>query len=413
MWRVSAGCTTNYTYDNDGNQWTETPSGCAGGPSRTMQYDGANRLVWSSSFTGGPDNRTDTREFWYDALGRRILARTTADAGNGNPLDLGLWRYWWLDDHVAVKVHNQTQTPDSRWPTIQRVSGSVTGMGQWYYYGPGMDNPLASWGYFSPSGSGNFSTYQFLYVQDWRGSIVHVANEAGNLQGFGPDRYTTFGVGGGAGAPSLGPGYNGMEGNGGLVYMRNRWYDPNTGRFTQQDPIGFAGGTNLYGYVGNNPVMLKDPFGLAADTIRVIGAHANMVVSALRQQSSSFAALFDALHADPNVNLTIRDPQNARETHGMDSQFMPGSGGSSGILFNVNFMNQHNTDLAAKGSSWIHTAGSTMAHELAHAGGHYGKLDSSCRADPPTGTSPGGCAVAFENRVRQELGGKGGVRTEY
>jgi len=61
-----------------------------------------------------------------------------------------------------------------------------------------------------------------------------------------------------------GPGYNGHESAGGLVYMRNRWYDPNTGRFTQEDPIGYAGGSNLYAYVGNNPVSFSDPFGLMA-----------------------------------------------------------------------------------------------------------------------------------------------------
>jgi len=59
-----------------------------------------------------------------------------------------------------------------------------------------------------------------------------------------------------------GPGYNGHESAGGLVYMRNRWYDPNTGRFTQEDPIGFAGGSNLYAYGGNSPVLYTDPFGL-------------------------------------------------------------------------------------------------------------------------------------------------------
>ncbi len=32
-------------------------------------------------------------------------------------------------------------------------------------------------------------------------------------------------------------------------------------RFISQDPIGFNGGMNLYGYAGNNPVSLLDPFG--------------------------------------------------------------------------------------------------------------------------------------------------------
>lgn len=51
----------------------------------------------------------------------------------------------------------------------------------------------------------------------------------------------------------------------GLVYMRNRWYDRNTGRFTQEDPIGYAGGINLYAYAGGDPVTYSDPFGLCAE----------------------------------------------------------------------------------------------------------------------------------------------------
>jgi uncharacterized protein RhaS with RHS repeats len=34
------------------------------------------------------------------------------------------------------------------------------------------------------------------------------------------------------------------------------------GRFTQEDPIGLAGGLNLYGYAGGDPVNFADPFGL-------------------------------------------------------------------------------------------------------------------------------------------------------
>jgi RHS repeat-associated protein len=48
----------------------------------------------------------------------------------------------------------------------------------------------------------------------------------------------------------------------GLVYFWNRWYDPSVGRWVSEDPIRQAGGMNLYGYVKNNPVLLKDPTGL-------------------------------------------------------------------------------------------------------------------------------------------------------
>ena len=48
----------------------------------------------------------------------------------------------------------------------------------------------------------------------------------------------------------------------GYQYKRNRYYDPTSGRFTQEDPIGLAGGLNLYGFAGGDPVNFSDPFGL-------------------------------------------------------------------------------------------------------------------------------------------------------
>lgn len=47
-----------------------------------------------------------------------------------------------------------------------------------------------------------------------------------------------------------------------LSYNRNRYYDPQTGRFTQEDPIGLAGGLNLYGFANGDPINFSDPFGL-------------------------------------------------------------------------------------------------------------------------------------------------------
>ncbi|WP_375224216.1 RHS repeat-associated core domain-containing protein [Erwinia amylovora] len=48
----------------------------------------------------------------------------------------------------------------------------------------------------------------------------------------------------------------------GLHYNLYRYYDPVGGRFTQTDPIGLAGGLNLYAYAPN-PLSWVDPLGLS------------------------------------------------------------------------------------------------------------------------------------------------------
>lgn len=47
----------------------------------------------------------------------------------------------------------------------------------------------------------------------------------------------------------------------GLYYYGFRYYQPNLQRWLNEDPIGIAGGMNLYGFVGNDPVDSADEDG--------------------------------------------------------------------------------------------------------------------------------------------------------
>lgn len=64
-----------------------------------------------------------------------------------------------------------------------------------------------------------------------------------------------------------GPGYTGHEEDPetGLVYMQQRYYDPEAGRFLSTDPVqvdGGGGSFNRYEYAKDNPYRYTDPFGM-------------------------------------------------------------------------------------------------------------------------------------------------------
>jgi len=65
--------------------------------------------------------------------------------------------------------------------------------------------------------------------------------------------------------------YTARENDGtGLYYYRARYYDPVLKRFVSEDPIGLAGGVNMYAYVHAQPVNNTDPLGLKTLTDKAI-----------------------------------------------------------------------------------------------------------------------------------------------
>jgi RHS repeat-associated protein len=91
---------------------------------------------------------------------------------------------------------------------------------------------------------------------------------------------------------------NGQTGSGPL-HRRFREFDPATGQFTHEDPIGFAGGYNLDGFANGDPLNYADPFGLqACDPI--CGAAADAV---FRQLGARLGAVEPLLELAASIAL--------------------------------------------------------------------------------------------------------------
>lgn len=174
-------------------------------------------------------------------------------------------------------------------------------------------------------------------------------------------------------------------------------YDPGTGRFTQEDPIGLAGGMNLYGFAGGDPVNFSDPLGLMAMDVKITDEQTQAEVDALRKRSKTFDEAYRKLDEDHSVLVT------------MGRQSTVGCGGSGGCaerlgtnakgqrLFNVRLDNQGiiSDYFVQKGYGGADSF-TVMAHEF------YGHVvpwaaGSSC-GDTFPGTT-GACSVRRENVI--------------
>ncbi|VEI65395.1 RHS repeat-associated core domain-containing protein [Serratia rubidaea] len=226
-----------YRYDG----WGNLTSRRNGVYQQHYVYDADNRLI--KAHGRGPQGDFEA-QYHYDALGRRTR-KTVTLKGKAPETTRFLWEGYRLlqEQRDNGTRHTWSYDPASRW------------------------TPLAA---LEQAGDGQQADIYWLHT-DLNSAPLEVTDAEGNLRWSG--NYDTFGKLQGqtvAGAERRKGAlvdqplrYAGQyqDNESGLHYNLFRYYEPEVGRFTTQDPIGLRGGLNLYQYAPN-PLGWIDPLGL-------------------------------------------------------------------------------------------------------------------------------------------------------
>ena len=293
-WTFTGSTVDSTVYFTDGSPWWNWKEAESGQMDRTVYlYYGNGKLhavdhrtcqpaggTCGTSGTGGALSATlnaSFEEFWYDALGRRVLVRSRSDYNcTTSECRSTLDHVYWDGNQIVREERVPGATADSLtldqpFQPHDEVSNRHYGVVD-YLPGPGIDQPLvivrSNWGgvivpYTTYSGEFDQASVGSCndFDQPMYGECAAIDWAAKRYDEFGAER---------TGISSYWRSWAGSlarsgKDQSGLMYRRNRYYDPSTGRFTQEDPIGLAGGLNAYGYANGDPITYSDPFGLWPD----------------------------------------------------------------------------------------------------------------------------------------------------
>ncbi|TQL67189.1 RHS repeat-associated protein [Nocardioides albertanoniae] len=215
-----------YAYDAQGRLVRQTRTRLSEKPDTWLyEWDANDRLTAVRT----PDGTRWT--YLYDALGRRVAKRRHAESGEVIEETLFAW-----DGIVLIE---QTD----------RIGDTLSWVHQGY-------QPLAQ----VELTQGDVDARFYSIVTDLAGSPSELVDSGGRLHWHA--RRTIWGASSEESATPLRFAGQYADDETGLHYNHHRYYDPATGRYLAQDPIGLVAASNPSTYV-SNPLVLADPQGLA------------------------------------------------------------------------------------------------------------------------------------------------------
>ena len=293
VWRDAGVMQDVYTYDANGNVSSITDQQEGGATSRSMGYDGLDRLTAANGIWGaGGFNYDGLDNLRGSTVGGRSLAHNVDPASNrlssltgsqnlaigydanGNVTQRGAQTYTF---DIGNRLVSATGKSSYHYDGHGRRAGVVYADGTWKMQFYSQDGKLLFARHSTQGDSRNFYLGGRLVADasgfshtDALGSPV--AHTNGYSQIVDRTRYEPYG-GTAAGTNPTGLGFTGHvnDADTGLVYMQQRYYDPTAGRFLSVDPVttdATSGSSfNRYVYGNNNPYKFKDPDGRFAETL--------------------------------------------------------------------------------------------------------------------------------------------------
>jgi len=250
--------------------------------SHTYAYNKANQLLMETESVMGTSSDYSgyleiTKEYTYDKNGNMLKKET----GGQSDKSVVEYTYNRLNQLTTFKGADGTITNygyDGTGMRVSKTQGDVTRKYYWdrgYVSNEGIGNEIVATNYIGTQGifARNEGSNLDYFHKNAHGDIATITRGENKIRGYNYDAYgnqrsedTLFDDITGEELPST-EDFNPIRYSGeyfdeesGLIYLRNRYYDPSIGRFINEDPI--KDGTNWYAYCGNNPVMFVDPWGL-------------------------------------------------------------------------------------------------------------------------------------------------------